>query len=88
MNGVTINGQPAQAEKYEPCKLPIKSIISMIKAGKWKDSLEEEEILYNIEQGLYTDTAYVLQVVELLKIPSKKVKINGTPLTELEVPNV
>ena len=39
--------------KYEPLKIPIKTIWKMVKNGTWEGSLEQEEIEYNVEHKLY-----------------------------------
>ena len=39
--------------KYEPVEIPMKTLIEMIKNGTFEGSLEQEEIEYNVEHGLY-----------------------------------
>ena len=70
---ITIEG--AESEQYEAVIIPIKSIKEMIRENRWKGSLEEEEILYNIQEGCYTKF-YTFRVKKLLKKYDKE-KNNG-----------
>ena len=71
--GITIEG--AEPEQYEAVIIPIKSIKEMIRENRWKGSLEEEEILYDIQKGYYTKF-YAFRVKKLLKKYDKE-KNNG-----------
>lgn len=48
------NGEIEQ-EKYVPVEISIDVIKDMIKNGTWKGSLEEEEVMYNLEHNLYSE---------------------------------
>lgn len=63
MNRVSIS--EIEPEAYEPVIVPVKDIEKMIKANTWKDSLEQEEVMYNLENNLYPED-YTKQVKELL----------------------
>lgn len=63
MNRVSIS--EIEPEAYEPVTVPIKDIEKMIKANTWEDSLEQEEVMYNLENSLYPED-YTKQVKELL----------------------
>ena len=43
-----------KAEEYRPVKIPFRTIKRMIKNGTWEDSLEKEELLYNLKHNLYS----------------------------------
>lgn len=43
-----------EPEAYEPVTVPVKDIEKMIKANTWEGSLEQEEVMYNLESGLYS----------------------------------
>lgn len=63
MNRVSIS--EIEPEAYEPVTVPVKDIEKMIKANAWEDSLEQEEVMYNLENSLYPED-YTKQVKELL----------------------
>lgn len=63
MNRVSIS--EIEPEAYEPVIVPVKDIEKMIKANTWEDSLEQEEVMYNLENNLYPED-YTKQVKELL----------------------
>lgn len=63
MNRVSIS--EIKPEAYEPVTIPVKDIEKMIKTNTWEDSLEQEEIMYNLENNLYSED-YTKQVKELL----------------------
>lgn len=63
MNRVSIS--EIEPEAYEPVTVPVKDIEKMIKANTWEDSLEQEEVMYNLENNLYPED-YTEQVKELL----------------------
>lgn len=58
------NGQ-AQPEVYEPVVIPIEVIKEMISNGQWENSLEREEVEYNLDNNLYTDQEYIKNLKEL-----------------------
>lgn len=63
MNRVSIS--EIKPEAYEPVTVPVKDIEKMIKSNTWEDSLEQEEVMYNLENSLYPED-YTKQVKELL----------------------
>lgn len=63
MNRVSID--EIEPEEYEPVTVPVKDIEKMIKSNTWEDSLEQEEVMYNLENSLYPED-YTKQVKELL----------------------
>ncbi len=63
MNRVSID--EIEPEEYEPVTVPVKDIEKMIKANTWEGSLEQEEVMYNLENNLYQED-YTKQVKELL----------------------
>ena len=63
MNNVSIS--EIEPEAYEPVTISVKDIERMIKTNTWEDSLEQEEVLYNLENNLYPED-YTKQVKELL----------------------
>ena len=63
MNRVSIS--EIEPEAYEPVTVPVKDIEKMIKANTQEDSLEQEEVMYNLENNLYPED-YTKQVKELL----------------------
>ena len=63
MNRVSIS--EIEPEAYEPVTVPVKDIEKMIKTNTWEDSLEQEEIMYNLENNLYSED-YTKKVKELL----------------------
>ena len=63
MNRVSIS--EIEPETYEPVTVPVKDIEKMIKSNTWEDSLEQEEVMYNLENSLYPED-YTKQVKELL----------------------
>ena len=54
-----------EPEAYEPVMVSVKDIEKMIKTNTWEDSLEQEEVMYNLENNLYPED-YTKQVKELL----------------------
>lgn len=52
MNRVSIS--EIEPEAYEPVTVSVKDIEKMIKANTWEDSLEQEEVMYNLESDLYS----------------------------------
>ena len=56
---------PAEPEQYEPIIIPIDIIKEMMLNGQWENSMEQEEVKYNIDNNLYTDQEYVNAVKEL-----------------------
>ena len=62
MNRVSIS--EIEPEAYEPVTISVKDIEKMIKTNTWEDSLEQEEIMYNLENNLYSED-YIKQVKEL-----------------------
>lgn len=52
-------------EEYEAQEVPISVIKEMIKDGTWEGSLEEEEVLYNLESDYYSPE-YTEKVKEAL----------------------
>ena len=63
MNRVSIS--EIEPEAYEPVTVPVKDIKKMIKANIWEGSLEQEEVMYNLENNLYSED-YTKKVKELL----------------------
>lgn len=63
MNRVSIS--EIEPEAYEPVTISVRDIGKMIKTNTWEDSLEQEEIMYNLENNLYSED-YTKQVKELL----------------------
>ncbi len=55
-----------KAEEYKPVKIPFRYIKRMIKNGTWEGSLEEEELLYNLEHNLYSES-YAKLVKKIIK---------------------
>ena len=53
--------------EYEAQEVPINEVKKMIFKGTWKGSLEEEEVLYNLQNNLYSEE-YKSQIVRLLKL--------------------
>ena len=52
--GVISSTGKIEPEKYEAQEVPIATIKKMIKNGTWEGSLEEEEVLYNLEEDYYS----------------------------------
>lgn len=63
MNRVSIS--EIEPEAYEPVTVPVKDIEKMLKTNTWEDSLEQEEVMYNLENNLYPED-YTKKVKELL----------------------
>lgn len=63
MNRVSIS--EIEPEAYEPVTVPVKVIKKMIKTNTWEDSIEQEEVMYNLENNLYPED-YTKKVKELL----------------------
>lgn len=53
--------------EYEPVYVSIKKIKHMMEDGCWRDSLEEEEVLYNLENNYYTDRRYIKELKKILE---------------------
>ena len=53
--------------EYEPQSISIKKIKRMMEDGCWRGSLEEEEVLYNLENNYYTDKKYVKELKKVLE---------------------
>jgi hypothetical protein len=49
------------------CEVPIRIIKQLIRNNKWKGSLEEEEVMYNLKNNLYSEK-YTKKVKEVLNI--------------------
>jgi len=41
--------------KYKPVWLPIRRIKKMIKDGTWEGSLNQEEVMYDLQKGYYSE---------------------------------
>lgn len=54
-----------EPEEYEAQEVPIATIKKMIKDGTWEGSLEEEEVLYNLEADYYS-SEYTEKVKKVL----------------------
>ena len=52
--GVISSTSEIEPEGYEAQEVPIATIKKMIKNGTWEGSLEEEEVLYNLEADYYS----------------------------------
>ncbi len=52
---------------YGPQSISIKKIKRMMENGCWTGSLEEEEVLYNLENNYYTDKKYVKELKKVLE---------------------
>ena len=63
MNRIPIS--EIKPEAYKPVTVPVKDIKKMIKANTWEGSLEQEEVMYNLENNLYPED-YTKKVKELL----------------------
>lgn len=63
MNRVSIS--EIEPDAYKPVTVPVKDIEKMIKTNTWEDSLEQDEVMYNLENNLYSED-YTKQVKELL----------------------
>ena len=63
--GIISSTGKIEPEKYEAQEVPISVIKEMIKNGTWGGSLEEEEVLYNLEEDYYSPE-YTKQVKEVL----------------------
>ena len=63
MNRIPIS--EIKPEAYKPVTVPVKDIKKMIKTNTWEDSLEQDEVMYNLENNLYSED-YTKQVKELL----------------------
>ena len=63
MNRVSIS--EIEPEAYEPVTISVRDIEKMIKTNTWEDSLEQEEIMYNLKNNLYSED-YTKKVKELL----------------------
>ena len=55
-----------EQEKYVAVEISIDVIKDMIKNGTWKGSLEEEEVMYNLEHNLYPED-YTEELNKILK---------------------
>lgn len=63
--GIISSTGKIEPEEYEAQEVPISVIKEMIKDGTWEGSLEEEEVLYNLEENYYSPE-YTKQVKEVL----------------------
>ncbi len=63
MNRVSIS--EIEPDAYEPVTISVKDIEKMIKTNTWEDSIEQEEVMYNLENNLYPED-YTKKVKELL----------------------
>ena len=63
--GVISSTGKIEPEKYEAQEVPIATIKKMIKNGTWEGSLEEEEVLYNLEEDYYS-SKYTEKVKKVL----------------------
>lgn len=63
MNRVSIS--EIEPEAYEPVTISVRDIEKMIKTNTWEDSLEQEEIMYNLKNNLYSED-YTKKIKELL----------------------
>ena len=63
--GIISSTDKIEPEKYEAQEVPIATIKKMIKDGAWKGSLEEEEVLYNLEADYYS-SEYTEKVKKVL----------------------
>lgn len=63
--GIISSTGKIEPEEYEAQEVPISVIKEMIKNGTWEGSLEEEEVLYNLEEGYYSPE-YTKQVRDVL----------------------
>ena len=64
MGAISSTGK-IEPEEYEAQEVPIATIKKMIKDGAWKGSLEEEEVLYNLEADYYS-SEYTEKVKKVL----------------------
>ena len=64
---ISSNDPNLKAEEYKAQEVPLKVIEKMIRDGTWKDSLEEEEVVYNLENNLYSKE-YAADVKKLLNL--------------------
>lgn len=53
-------------EAYDAVEIPLKDIKKMITDGTWEDSLEQEEVEYNLENNLYKNEPYLSELKKLL----------------------
>lgn len=60
-----INGR--KLDEYEAYEVPINEVKKMIFRGTWRGSLEEEEVLYNLQHNLYSEE-YESEIVRLIKL--------------------
>lgn len=63
--GIISSTSEIEPEKYEAQEVPIATIKKMIKDRVWKGSLEEEEVLYNLEADYYS-SEYTEKVKKVL----------------------
>lgn len=63
--GVISSTGKIEPEEYEAQEVPISVIKKMIKDGTWEGSLEEEEVLYNLEADYYS-SKYTEKVKKVL----------------------
>ena len=63
--GVISSTGKIEPEEYEAQEVPIATIKKMIKDGTWEGSLEEEEVLYNLEEDYYS-SEYTEKVKKVL----------------------
>lgn len=63
--GIIYSTSKIEPEEYEAQEVPISVIKEMIKNGTWEGSLEEEEVLYNLEADSYS-SEYTEKVKKVL----------------------
>lgn len=63
--GVISSTDKIESDEYETQEVPISVIKEMIKNGTWEGSLEEEEVLYNLEADYYS-SEYTEKVKKVL----------------------
>ena len=63
--GVISSTDKIESDEYEAQEVPISVIKEMIKNGTWEGSLEEEEVLYNLEADYYS-SEYTEKVKKVL----------------------
>jgi hypothetical protein len=74
--GIISSTGKIEPEEYEAQEVPISVIKEMIKKGTWKDSLEEEEVKYNIENNYYPEK-YSKELKKLINYYEKRNKNEG-----------
>lgn len=74
--GISCSGGEIKPDAYEPEEIPIKDIEKMMKNGTWEDSLEEEEVMYNLENNYYPEK-YSKKLKSLINYYEKRNKNEG-----------